>query len=692
MSVAGSRYSIVPVQPAIVNDPAPGAVVDLRGIGRALRRRWHWIVVPALLTGGIALAVALSLSARYEATAKVLIDPRGIQILQNDLRPTNTTGDETAAEVESQVQVIASTSVLRKAAERLRLVDDPEFSNPPVSLPVRIAAAIKGLFTDAPSTPPESAISKTLRTLQSGVAVRRSEKTFVLDISVQTKDADKSALIANTIAETFVRETSDVRSDAARRSGSELTGRLEALRKRLEESDAAVEAYRKSSGLVSANGRLVSDQQLADLNTQLTLARTRAADQEARVSEIRKLTRLGNAAEAVSEVTNSPTIAALRAQYADATRAEGDARLNYGPRHPAMMTAAQQVQTVRQRINEEVNRLGRSAESDYERARTTETALARRIEGLKRESNVFTAAQIRLRELERQATADRTVYESFLNRAKDLDQRQALDTGSGRVITPAVPPIGRTGISRIAIVAGGLLFGAAMGLGLALLREQFDGTIRSSQQLAAETRLPVFSMSPGDMAETGAVRRMRNLLTPIARSGPARVVVVAGLGASSTRVTLAQLLARIVNAEGERALLVDGDLRTRALTRFLQAEHSPGLTDVLAAPPQAMVHTPNSFNGLQVITAGTLEGGEVKTTVRALRLALDPYLRQAGLIIVDGGVMCPNLQAFAAIADDILLVVEGGRTALHELEKALESLGPDADQVRGIILAGTFES
>lgn len=689
--VASGRYSFVPTHTVMVSEAA-GAVVDLRGIGAALRRRWHWIAVPAALTGGLALAVALSLAPRYEATAKVLLDPRGVQVLQNDPRPDNRTGDETGAEVDSQVQVIASTSLLGKVADELDLSADPEFSHPPAPLAARIAEAIRSLLAEPSSGPSETVEQRTLRTLQNSVTVRRSEKTFVLDVNVQTRDPDKSARIANAIADAFVRETGEVRSDVARRSGSELSGRLEELRKRLQRSDAAVEAYRKNSDLISANGKLVSEQQLADLNTQLTLARTRAADQEARVEAIRRLTRDGSPAETLTEVANSPTIAALRAQYAEATRAEGEARQNYGSRHPAMMAATKQVQIVRQRIAEEVGRLARTAESDYERAKTSETAIARRIEGLKRESAGYSQAQVRLRELERQAAADRTVYESFLNRAKDLDERQALDTGNARVITAAVPPLARAGISRFLIVAGGTTLGALMGIGLVLLRDQFEEASRPRDPVAVEARLPVLAVMPDDTVRDAALRRVRGLLTPIAPAGPARLVVIAGLGTQTKRTSLAQLLARIVSAEGERALLVDGDLESRSLTRLLRAEHNRGLTDVLASPPMTTADTPRSFNGVPVITAGTLDASEVRTSVRALRGALGPHLTQAGFVIVDAGPVGPNLQGFAAIADDILLVVEGGRTALPDLQEALHAFGPGTANVRGIVLAGTYDA
>lgn len=695
MNVSPDRIMLVPAARAAADDAMPAAVIDLRGIGRTFRRRWAWILVPALLCGGISLAVALSLPARYEAAAKVLVDPRGIQILQNDLRPSNTTGDETGAEMDSQVQVVASTSLLRRVAEQLDLANDPEFTDPPPSLAARLGKMVHDLLGTGASGPPEPPLQRALRTLQDDLSVRRSEKTFVIDIGVRTGDPDKSARIANAIAGAFVRETGTVRSEAARRSSAELGGQLEQLRRRLERSEAAVEEYRKQADLVGANGKLVSEQQLADLNTQLTLARARAADQQARIAEIQRMGSAGNPADALSEVGNSPTMIALRAQYTEAARAEADARMNYGPRHPALQNAQKQLQTVRQRLNEEVARLTRTAQSDYDRARASQASITRMIDTLKQETSTANEAQVRLRELERQAGADRAVYESFLNRSKDLDERRVLDNGNIRVITEAVAPLGRTGVSRVLVVAGGLGIGLMLGLGLALLREQAgapapiaalaDG--RGLPALPAPSALPMLTVEPGGLSRDPIVRQVRGLLPATSGAGPARLVVVAGLRASGARARLALILARLNIGEGERTLLIDGDVQNRTLTKSLRADYVPGLSDALAAIPQPDRPVPRSFDGLQVITAGIRTGASTRLTVRTVRDALDPYLRQPGLIIVDAGSLGERANAFAALADDILIVVEGGASVRKDVAEALDALAFNADCVRGILIA-----
>jgi len=689
MSAIDRTYSFAAPATLVPHEAAPGAVIDLRGIGGTLLRCWYLILLPMLLIGGLALAVVLVQPPRYESTAKVLLNPRGIQVLQNDLRPTNPTGDETGADVESQIQVAASANLLRKVIAELNLTQVPDFAKPQPNPIARLFEDLKGLFVAPPAGRPEDVMQTTLRTLQNALSVRRSEKSFVLDISVQTRDPDLSARVANAVAAAFVRETSEVRSETERRSGAELTGRLDQLRERLQKSEGEVAAYRRKIDLLNANGRPINEQQLAELTTQMMLTRVRVTEQAARLAAIKRMTGSGASPEALTEVTNSPTVSALRTQYADATRVEAEARMNYGSRHPSLMAAEKQVQTLRQRIAEEVGRLSRAAENDYDRARAGEDALSRRIETFKREMNLSNDAQVRLRELERQAASDRTLYENFLNRAKDLEERQALRTGGDRIITQAVPAIGLAGTSRGLIVLGGLVFGAAMGVGLALLRAPAPAAAPRGHvppRAAPGSHLPVLAMGPGGDGADPSLWRMRRLLTPVEASGPARVVLVVGSGAAGPRMRLAHHLAETAQSEGERTVLIDGDIAGRALTKSLRAEHMVGLTDILSAASRHVTMVSRTFNGLSVVTAGTLDARAVRPSARDLRVALDTYVNQTGLVVVDGGSVSRSLREFAVLADDILIVVEGGPTALAEADQVLQGLGSGSNRVRGIIL------
>ncbi|GEP05805.1 hypothetical protein MOX02_38430 [Methylobacterium oxalidis] len=468
--------------PHFAFQPAPAAVIDVRGILSTFRRRWRWIAGSMAALTFVALGAALTMPPRYDATAKILLDPRNLQVFQNDINPTAGNGEEATLISESQLQVVRATSVLTSVVQSEHLATDPEFGAPRPGLLAAFKSQLLGPALKEKDA--ESPEARALRALDRAISVRRPDKTFVIEIGISTESADKSARIANAVADAFLKELARVRTDEVERAGGALEARLGELRERLQVSEAAVERYRRSHDLVGASGRLIGEQQLTDLTNQLARARTRTAETGARLEQIQKVRRSGDLQDSTAEAVQSPAIAALRATLAEAKRAEADAALVYGPRHPANAGMAQRVRAARQQLEDELGRIARTANTDYERARSAEANLDQRINALKKEAARANEDQVQLRELEREAASNRGVYEAFLNRAKDLQQRYYLDTTNARTIKLATAPVAKAGISKIAVIAGGLLVGLLLGLALALLREQFDPPAYETQAIS----------------------------------------------------------------------------------------------------------------------------------------------------------------------------------------------------------------
>ncbi|WP_162560715.1 GumC family protein [Methylobacterium durans] len=486
-----SEGAMVRLERFAVNDPhfafqpvsTPAAVIDFRGILTTFRRRWRWIAGSVAALTFVALGAALTMPARYDATAKILLDPRNLQVFQNDINPTAGNGEEATLISESQLQVVRSTSVLTSVVQSEHLATDPEFGAPRPGLLAAFKTSLLGPPQTDKATEPETPEARALRALDRAVAVRRPDKTFVIEIGLSTESAEKSARIANAVGDAFLKELARVRTDEVERASGALEARLGELRERLQTSEAAVERYRRSHDLVGASGRLVGEQQLTDLTNQLARSRTRTAETAARVEQIQKVRRSGDLQDSTSEAVQSPAVTALRATLAEAKRAEADAALVYGPRHPANAGMAQRVRAARQQLDDELGRIARTATTEYERARSAEANLDQRIAALKKDAAKANEAQVQLRELEREAASNRGVYEAFLNRAKDLQQRYYLDTTNARTIKLATAPVAKAGISKLAIIAGGLVVGLLLGLALALLREQFDTPVQQNAAL-----------------------------------------------------------------------------------------------------------------------------------------------------------------------------------------------------------------
>ena len=438
--------------------------------GLVLRRLWRggaYILLGGL--GAVILAVVLLNLARptYTANTQILVDPADLPVLANDLSNRQPQADSGVSIAESQARVIQSDNVLRRVVERLDLTQDEEFVLPPSTHPLVVRLkALLGMETPVASRDP---VNLALDTLRLKLGVRRAERTFVIDIYVQTWDPEKSARIANAVADAYFAEDAGARTEAARRASEALTGRLAGLRQAVEEAERKALQYRETNKLVTSSGRLLSDQQLSDLNQQLVTANLRTAEAKARLDQARRM-RAGEAGTALPEMLQSLEMQNLRQQYATLSRSTAELATRLGERHPAMAEQYAQQRDLQRLIQREKERIIETSQKDYDRAAASEAAVRRSLDRAKTETAGNDRANVGLRELEREAESRRSVYETFLRRSRETNEQERLNSANVRVISSATPPRLRTWPPSPKIVLPvALLMGLALGAGLALL-------------------------------------------------------------------------------------------------------------------------------------------------------------------------------------------------------------------------------
>ncbi len=417
--------------------PAPG--IDFQEILAALWRGKTtilWTTAASLL---LAVLFVLAVPHRYTAVTQILIDPTDLHAVGNDLTPTNQANDAAVLQVESQVRVLTSDSVLLRVVKAEALDRDPEFARPPS--PLRSLMLSFGLGGEASAADPAVAA---LNALKRAVQVKRSERTYVVDVSVTSRDREKAARLANAIAQAYLAEQTDVRANAARQVSQSLSARLNELKNRVREAEDRVEAFKQRNNILGSSGQLVNEQQLTELNNQLGVARARTAAAKARLDQVQQVQLSKNEIGAFPEAVQSQTITALRSQYAEVMRREAEQMTSLGARHPAVIEIQAEAERLRHMIEDEVHRIALSARSEYESARANEGTLAANLETLKGNAIATNEAMVTLRELDRDVQASRAVYESFLVRARETGEQERLDTKNIRVISRADVPLRRS--------------------------------------------------------------------------------------------------------------------------------------------------------------------------------------------------------------------------------------------------------
>ena len=417
-------------------------------------------VVCALLAYGASKLV----TPRYVATTQIYVDPSDLQ--GSDTQPIAPGQDSNGFVnyVESQVLIATSRSVLERVVKAENLDRDPEFS------PAASSSFLSRLFSSGGTG--EDVVAATVRVLGAHLQVKRPERTFVLDLSISSRDPVRAAELANATARAYIDEVNAMHSDAAHETGAAIAGRLEALRARVLEAEKNVEDYKAANGLAGARDTTLIEQQLKETNDQIVAAHERMSDARTRADQIEIARRKGGDVGAIASQLNLTSLGPLRAQQADARQKFADAAAELGPRHPQVVDAQARLRAADAAVDAELERFAQSQRIDYARAKALEASLTRQLDDLKRQTNVDDQSMIGLRDLERKASAARDVYELFVNRSRDTGEIQQVAPTRTKIISAATPPKNRAFPPSSSLIAvGGFFLGLGLGFLVAVRRE-----------------------------------------------------------------------------------------------------------------------------------------------------------------------------------------------------------------------------
>ena len=352
---------------------------DLRNAWQNVRARWRLVLAVPLVLVALVLAGRFLFPAHYTASASLMIDPGGLQVVANDVSAKGQVGDASLLVIDSQINVLTSSLVLGQVVDSEHLDEDPEFTRP---TPLQ---AVIGMATAIFSTGGEPIDDRTIaiNALARAVSVGRVDRSFVIEVGVTTRSRAKSVLIANAITTAYLAADQAARGDSARRASSTMVARLNELSRAARTADDTVQQFKAAHNMVGSGQALVSDQQLGEMTTALSAAHARTVEQRARLDQIETVARGEAGLQSIAEVVQSATITQLRSQLA-ATRSRLQGLLTQGgDRFPSVIEARAEVASLERQISDEVQRIASAAANDYERAGSNEAALQAGLDTLK---------------------------------------------------------------------------------------------------------------------------------------------------------------------------------------------------------------------------------------------------------------------------------------------------------------------
>jgi succinoglycan biosynthesis transport protein ExoP len=487
-------------------DPASAAEFYAATMG-FLRRQVTTILIVLLLCLVAGAAYILTTEARYTGHAILIVETPKLPLFQSqaDAPPD-------PASVQTQLEILNSDDIALSVIKELHLDEDAEFVSPSVNILRRMV----GLAEDAISAAVHAVLPRAqtsnhgfgspeytaLQIFHQQLQVKRVGLTYAIEINFDSRNAYRAAQIPNAIADAYELNAFQAKYQINDQAAKWLQGRLQDLREQASNAERAVVDYKTKNNIIDTGGRLMNEQQLAELNSQLIGARAATAEAQARLDRVQQIVASGDvnpdtaATATVADTLHNEVIIKLRTQYLDDERKVEEWAAKYGSGHLAVVNLRTQMADIRHSIFEELKRTAESYKSDYAIAKAREKSLQQSLDSMASQSHTTDEARITLRNLQSTAETSRDLYDNFLRRYMQSVQQQSSPVSDSRLITHARPPLAPSWPRPLLIMElaslGGLIFGAAIGA----LREISDRVFRSTQQIGERLQANCIAVIP----------------------------------------------------------------------------------------------------------------------------------------------------------------------------------------------------
>jgi capsular exopolysaccharide synthesis family protein len=590
------------------------------------KRRWTAATAFLVVLTGAAIYTYRAVPI-YEARVRLLIEPDSPNIV--GFQEVVEQGSNAASYYQTQYTLLKSRALARRSVEALRYWNDPALGGKPGVQRAEGAVSTGGNDTRMPTpgdireeTPAETrAIDRFL----GGLSVSPVDNSRVVEIRYRSATPAFASRAANAHAKEYVEQNLEFKFLASQEATGWLSERLTEQRRKVEDSEAALQKYREVNDAVSLSDRQnIVVQKLADLNAVVTRAKTARIEKEALFNQIQALDGDRVKLDTFPAIVTNQFIQQQKIELAELHRQLAQLSERLGDKHPEMIKLKATVEGAEARLNGEIAKVVQSVESEFLAAKAQEESLVAALENQTREALTLDRRGIEYGVLEREAQSNRQIYESLLQRAKETGISSELKTSNIRIVDPATLPRGPVWPDKLRTMQTGALGGLVLGLALAFLFEYLDNRMKSPEELTEHLGLPFLGLVPALSAKAlngtdplinngvppnfaEAFKSVRtNVLFATAEEG-ARSIAITSTGPGEGKTLVASNLAIALAQAGQRVLLIDGDLRRPRINTLFGRNAEPGLSNLMVGEAKASeVVTKSELPGLWLLPSGVV--------------------------------------------------------------------------------------
>ncbi len=684
--------------------------VDFGSVLGALKRRRLLILAVFLTCLGLALAISLALPRSWSASADIVVDPGRRELRVAPGEDATSLAPDSSGLIETELETLRSRSLAAKVFDNLALGRDRQFMASVTPRPSAIDHLQARLGLAAPIVPstPTDLRERAISRLADNLTATRVGTSYVLRITVTAGQPVRAARIANAYVTAFITDRITGQAGSNRDAIKVLAGRVEELRNQAQADTTLVQDYRIRNNLLSKSATSLTEQEISSYNQSLALARAEAAEARTRLSAARAQLADGGTG-AVGEAGVSPVVQSLRSQRAALSTRVADLSNRYVETYPDLVAARRQLEDIDRQIDAEVTRSLKTLEARASAAQGRLGSLEGSLGSARTTLRGNNQALTRLDDLTRRAEASQALYDSYLNRYKEVVAKSGAEEAGARPLTAATPPKRPSAPSMPLNLALGGVFGLLLGIASAIAVEsQYRGLTAGSdveRQLGVRYLGGVPLLKSLDHREATAAatiakhpggvyaESLRGVLAAARAGGAERLKVVAITSAlpGEGKSTLAAGLARVAALGGERTILVDCDaVKSRVAQDCGLAASQPGMVDVIhgdMAPADAAFVDPVGGASILAFTRPLGDGERLLDRGRLQRLVAR-LKEDFDVIILDCGPLLAiaETREIATLADHVIVAARWRASRADVVLTALKMLPWGAVRSVGVAL------
>jgi capsular exopolysaccharide synthesis family protein len=695
--------------------PVDGNTIDLVELWRSVAKRKGSILGLVVAVGLLAVALVLSMTPVYRATAVVMFESGKSQVVSIQDVYAGASGNREY--LATQLEIVRSREVALKTVQSLKLWDPPEFDprtvqpGPLAALPSTVTQAL-GMEEPAAEAAwtPERLTAAVVAPFQASVSVELLRNSQIAKVSFESSDPALAARAANQLAQVFIENDLNARYEMTRQATNWLQERVTDLKDKVLQSERALQAFRERSGIISTQGlaQSGSSSQLEGLTTRLIDARLRRTDAETAYSQIRSAARGADLSE-IPAVLRAPGVAEAKRNVLEAERKFGETSQRYGFEHPRHVAAKAELEASKASLKSQLDTTVASIKREFEAAQSVEREIERTLGQARSSVQTLNRAEFELGVLQREVESNREMYNMFMTRAKETNSTSDLQSPIARVVDPALTPERPVKPRKGLVVLVAMLLALMVGVAATLLIDQLDKTIKTTDDVERKLQVPLLTTLPllnkADARRAASARLFTDQPNSVfaeavrtARSGvllsaldePHRTLVITsslpGEGKSTFAINLA-----LSHAQTQNTLLIDADMRRPSVAKSLDLTPTAlGLSNFVAGnKPLADCVQRIEGTRLSVMPSGPLPPNPLELiSSNRFRERMAELGQQFDMIIIDSPPveLVSDALMLCSVATGVIYVSKAMDTSTPMVLKGLERVRRADGHVLGLVL------